>query len=271
MSDLRALQSSFQNYVLCGDQDMVSRVAANDDDDARERLDVYAEAYRLRLLEALEIDYPGLHSLLGDEQFEQAGRAYIDANPSDNPSVRWFGRHMAAFLRGTAPYSAMPLLNEMAAFEWAQGEVLDAADAPLIRMEDVATIAPEAWPGMRFDLHPSIRTLALEWNVPPLWQQFEAEQTPQVPTAPEGKTRWLLWRQEYMTHWRSVSADEQWSLDQISRGATFGEICTGLCEWVEEDAVALHAATLLKQWIGDGLISNVTLDQYSDQIVLTEY
>ena len=53
MTGLRALQNSFQDYVLRGDQGVVSQVAAEDTADARERLQVYAEAYRLRLLEAL--------------------------------------------------------------------------------------------------------------------------------------------------------------------------------------------------------------------------
>lgn len=259
MTGLRELQRSFQDYVLRGHQGMVSQVAANDIATARERLEVYAEAYRLRLLEALGIDFPGLHGLLGDQQFDQAGRAYIDAFPSDNPSIRWFGRHMAEFLSGAAPYSNMPMLGEMAAFEWAQGEVLDAADAPLVPMTRVAAIAPDAWPGMRFELHPSMRTLTLHWNVPAIWQQIEQEQSPHVPSSPEGETRWLLWRHEHLTHWRSISPDEDWSLEQITRGVDFGELCAGLCEWVDEDSVALHAATLLKRWVSDSLISRITL------------
>src|SRR5579871_673370 len=106
--------------------DMQGQVVSNARAGAEERVRVYVEGYRLRLLEVLGDNYTGLHSLLGDEQFDEMGRAYIDAHPSTHPSVRWFSRHLEIFLKDTSPYDEHPYLAEMAAFEWAQGLVFDA-------------------------------------------------------------------------------------------------------------------------------------------------
>lgn len=256
MSKLQALQGDFQHCMLENSYDMQGQVVSTARADSTERVRVYVEGYRLRLLEVLADNYAGLHGLLGDEQFEEMGRAYIAAHPSRHPSVRWFSRHLETFLKDTEPYGDHPYLAEMAAFEWAQGITFDAADDPVIGLEVLATVAPERWAGLGFTLHASVHRLELGWNVPLVWQALEAGETPglQQGGAP---TPWLLWRDGLVTHWRSLDADEAWALDSVKEGKDFGGICEGLSRWHGADAVAMQAASYLKRWVTDGLISTV--------------
>lgn len=256
MSKLQSLQGDFQQCMLQNYFDMHGQVVSNARAGAEERVRVYVEGYRLRLLEVLSNNYTGLHSLLGDEQFDEMGRAYINATPSTHHSVRWFSRHLETFLKGTAPYDEHPYLAEMAAFEWAQGLVFDAADDPNVGLETLARVPPEKWAGLSFKLHASVRWLSLEWNVPLVWQSLEAEETPDLQKG-EASTTWLLWRAELMTHWRSLGEDEAWALDAVRADGNFGEICEGLCRWHGAEEVAMQAASFLKRWVGDGLISAV--------------
>ena len=166
MSALLGLEKDFQQCMLKNNLDMQGQVVSTAKADAAERVRVYVEAYRLRLLEVLQDNYTGLHGLLGDDEFDRLGRAYIDARPSTHPSVRWFSRHLEDFLRHTEPYDTHPYLAEMAAFEWAQGLVFDAADEPIAGLESLATVPPEAWAGLRFSPHAAVQRLSLEWNVP---------------------------------------------------------------------------------------------------------
>src|SRR5690606_40146004 len=59
---------------------------------------VYADAYRLRLIEALAHNYPRLQQLLGEEEFSTVARSYLDEHPSRSVSVRWFGNRLAVHL-----------------------------------------------------------------------------------------------------------------------------------------------------------------------------
>lgn len=255
-SALLKLEQSFQDCMLKNDLDMRGQVVGTARADAAERVRVYVEAYRLRLLEVLEDNYTGLHGLLGDEQFEQMGRAYIDAHPSTHPSVRWFSRHLEDFLGRTKPYAEHPYLAEMAAFEWAQGLTFDAADDPVAGLESMANVAPEAWAGLRFTLHPAVRRLALRWNMPQVWQALEAGETPELEQS-EAPVSWLLWRADLLTHWRSLGEDEAWALDAVGEDSNFGELCEGLCQWHDPAAVAMQAAGFLKRWLTDGLLTAV--------------
>lgn len=256
MGALRKLEGDFQDCMLRNSVDMQGQVVGDALAGAEERVRVYVEAYRLRLLEVLQDNYTGLHAMLGEEQFDAMGRAYIAAHPSTHPSVRWFSRHLEGFLRETAPYNAQPYLAEMAAFEWAQGLVFDAADAPVAGLDALAAVTPEMWASLHFSLHPAVRLLALHWNVPQAWQALEAGEAAELQSG-ETAASWLLWRAEFMSHWRSLGEDEAWALEALSEGRNFGELCEGLCRWHAPEAVALAAASFLKRWLTDGLISRV--------------
>jgi hypothetical protein len=173
---LRRLQEDFQGYLLTLDVRMYPHVLGSAQVSVEERLAIYANAYRLRLLEALGTDYPGLHAILGDDEFDAMGRAYIAAHPSPYFSLRWFGDRMSDFLSITAPYSKYPVFSEMAAFEWAKSDAFDAADSEVAGIHDMAAIPPDAWPGLRFVPHPSLRRLDLRWNVPLAWKEIDAAQ-----------------------------------------------------------------------------------------------
>ena len=257
MTALRDLQRGFQAWVLGDTGALPATVAGTGAASAGDRLAVYAEAIRLRFLEVLGQDYPGLHALAGDAQFRTLGLAYVAAHPSRHPSIRWLGAGLPAFLRSTAPWRGHPVLAEMAQFEWAKGELLDAADSPVVGIEDVAAIPPHRWAGIRPRLKPAVRRLALEWNVPSLWKAVDRGDAPPPPTRMERAVDWLLWREDLIVRWRSIEPDEAWALDRCEAGEDFGAICTGLCRWVGEDAAAFRGATCLKQWAADSVLEAV--------------
>lgn len=256
--NLQSLQQEFQSTLLHQSPDFANEVVSTPEASAEQRIDIYQNAYRLRLLEVLDGDFAKLGLLLGDKHFEAVCRAYIDAYPSTQPSLRWFGKHMAKFLKKTRPYASQPVLAEMAAFEWAQNDSFDAAGPGIVNGEEMASIPPENWSGLRLQLHPSVQRLNLDWNVPAMWQALDEDEEPPSPTKNDYPQGWLLWRKDLSVHWRSLEVDEAWAID-ASREQAFGEICTGLCEWIDEQNVAFHAAGFLKRWIGDGLVAELNV------------
>ena len=55
---------------------------------AQRRFDIYVNAYRTRLIDALRANYPVLHRALGDDAFESLAQAYIAAHPSSCTNIR---------------------------------------------------------------------------------------------------------------------------------------------------------------------------------------
>ncbi|MGA9423026.1 MAG: DNA-binding domain-containing protein, partial [Rhodanobacteraceae bacterium] len=247
-------------HVLHGDPTVAPWVDGARGIPAADRLLVYSEAYLLRLTEVLENDFTGVLAWLGTEAFAAHARAYIAAHPSSHPSVRWFGRDFADFLRAQVP--DQPLLAELAEFEWAKGEAFDAADRASVTVEAMAEVPVDDWPGMCFVLHPGVRQLRLDANVPAIWSAITADPPEAAPGLAHASTEWLLWRRNLDVHWRSLDSAEAGALRSAAAGADFAQICTRLHSDsdIAEDIAPLHVAGMLKRWLTDGLVSALEHD-----------
>ena len=255
MTALDKLQGEFQAYLLGAPNDAIANVVDAGRISAAQRLAVYAEAYKLRLLEALETDFVALLAHLGADAFRTLGFAYIDAWPSSHYSVRYFGRHMAEFLAQSLPYAKNPLLAELAAFDWALTTAFDADDDRALAVEDMSTIDAQDWPRLRFHARASVQRLDLRWNAPAIWKAADSgAETLPAPEQSEHPFPWVIWRQGLDTFFRSLEVDEAYALDAALRGERFEDICEGLCEWIDAEHAAGRAAAFLRQWIADEML-----------------
>ncbi len=258
-TELHQLQRRFQDYITGKSEDFENDIISTDDALAEHRLGAYYNAYRIRLINSLAIDFECLQKEIGEEAFELLILDYLKLYPSENPSVRWVGGHMVEFLQHS-DHPEKEFLAELTSFEWAQGLCFDAADSEqLFSIDDMAKISPESWPQLSIIFHHSVRWLDLKWNVAPYWVALDNnDQKPQKHTD-EFPTRWLMWRKSMSPNWRSLDAAEAWAVEAAFNGANFAELCEGLLEWIGADAVAITAAGLLKQWIHDEMIIGVKL------------
>jgi hypothetical protein len=258
MSHLRDLQLRFQDYLIDGSLAIEQDIVSTDTALAEHRLGAYYNAYRIRLIDALAVDYSALEKYLGREAFENLTLDYLRRYPSRFPSIRWFGQNLPAYLDEFYTGENAGLTGELAQYEWAQASVFDAPDSPsLVQLEDIAGVPAEDWPALRFEFKPALRWLDLYWNVPQIECAFDNGAEPPAPRACAIPLRWLLWRREFTTYWRSLEVHEAWAMEQAANGASFAEICEGLLEWIDAEQVALIAAGFLKQWIGDQLLSRL--------------
>ena len=260
MPGLRELQAAFHARVLGTGTTVDACIRGDERAGAGERLAIYANAYRLRLREVLAKDFPVLAACMGEEAFCEMADAYLAAHPSRHASVRWFGHALADFLQGTSPWRGQRALAELARFEWAQGELCDAPDDVPVDSQVVAAIEPETWPAMRFSLRAAVRVLELRWNVAALVRDFNETGSAPAPERLPRTRAWLLWRgTDMLIRWRALEADERAALAALARGDTFGDICEELAAGGDATHAGLRAASLLKQWLSDTLIADVTI------------
>lgn len=255
---LDATQQAFQDYLMDKDPTRIQDlILDNTQMSAARRLEIYYNAYRLRLLEVLAEDFPKLQTLMGEEDFETLGRRYIAAYPSVYFSVRDFGKNLPAFLQASEAYKPYPYFAEMAAFEWALGNTLDAANAEMVGIAQLKTIEPAQWGSLSLRFQPAFQILNFAWDTPNIWQAIENDEAPRSPKKLQAPLSWIVWRFELQSHFRSVNTEKALILEMFKTGACFGEICEQLCDHMAEESVPAFALGFIQQCLADGFVSGL--------------
>ena len=224
-------------------------VDGTDESDRKTRIRVYADAYHLRLRDVLREDFPRVAAILGPEQFDEVVRDYLEAFPSEHPSVRHLGRALAEFLRCR---NDMPkCLADLAELESARVEVFDAPDAECATLNDLVSIPLDSWPAIRFAPIPAMRTVLAQYPVHQLWSGSKS-----LDVSP-AETHLRVWR---TSDWRILHAPmdvrEIAGIQKMISGEPFAAICETFADLPELEA-AQEATALLARWIEDGIIARI--------------
>jgi hypothetical protein len=256
MSSLKELQESFQRGVLAGDDSILDEIKGSAKESRQVLFGVYRNAYVLRLVEVLTEDYEQLHAYLGDAGFAKLARAYIGAHPSDRRSARDFGRHMPHFLSNTDTYAKHSELAEIAGLEKALADAFDGPDAEPLSLERLAAFAPQDWPRLVFEPHPTAIRLIFTTNAADLWSALHGEAPPPKPRRLEERQAIIVWRQDFMARFRPLPPEEAMMWDEASKGVAFGVLCEMVATFAGTDGAELRAASYLKDWVDTGMLTN---------------
>jgi hypothetical protein len=273
---LSELQALFQSAVLTGDAEdraILDVVAAPRDADRSTMMGVYVNAYRLRLAEFLDEDYPALRVLLGDDDFEALVEAYIDANPSRLRNARWYSTRLPEFMRESENWGANALAIGLAVFERALTDAYDATDAPAKNIETLAEFSPEDWPRLCFAFHPSLRLIDVADGTLDAYAaaNVEEEEAPdndeEAPRSNEGdgpsegrpteSETIAVWRSDLDPAYRQLDPDEYLALCEAMAGQSFGDICQLVAFQNEGQPAAERLAQFLVTWFSEGLVIDV--------------
>jgi hypothetical protein len=228
---------------------------------AIERLGIYHYAYRARLIECLADDYAAVLDAIGDGAFDALCRDYITAHPSTSPNLVGFGKHFAAFCRGrTETWGAFAA--ELATLEWAMTEVIHAAEAPALALDELQKIPLEEWANARFSPALTLRVLRFSYPTNAYFQAFRDGVDRTIPEHSASAT--AVYRQGF-TIWRmDLTAAMAGLLDALCGGATLGHALEALESHVvspddlaeaERNVIAWFSA-----WVSGGFFANLTFE-----------
>jgi hypothetical protein len=258
------------------DAHVAARLTAGPRLGATERLEIYQQGYRARLVECLADDYPVLQHALGEERFHELCVLYIERHPSEGPNLNFFGRHMESLCRDEAvavrsrfrPRSGEAgdvqsseeriFAAGLAALEWAIVEVIHAPSSDPLTLEGFQDMPPEAWPAARLVPNQALRLLRSDYPVNAYFQEFRNGGDPALP-AP-GPSSTVVYRSG-RTVWRMDLTPPMFDvLSALTRGVPLGE-ALGLAEsslaGVDPTEAAQRVTFWFREWISSGLFVGV--------------
>ena len=252
MSDLRELQHEFLNHLLAKPSTAVHSIESAGGVSAQDRLDLYADGYKLRLKEAIGTDYEQLHAWLGDDIFDDLMERYIALYPSHHPSLRYYSKHMLELLGTEKPWTDAPELVEIASIEKAFCDSFDSADIEILGAKKLTEIDPDYWPEMKLEFHPSVQVLELGYNSFQIWQALSEGETP--PPSIKDPGHWLIWRSHLISSFSAISDAENSAITVMMQGGTFSDLCDCLFEYYDEESTPLQAVSLLQEWLTNDMV-----------------
>jgi hypothetical protein len=242
---LGRLQEEFCAYLL----DRSASVEA----EAIGDMEVYHHAYRAQLQNCLRDTFEKSWSWLGDEAFEAAALAHIEAHPPSSWTLNLYGDDFSQTLAGRYPDD--PEIAELAWLEWSLRRAFDGPDSGEPDPKDLAEID---WDNAILHLVPTLTLRSIASNCAAIWSTLaEGRPPPPAETLPVPMAI-RVWKQGLTPKFRTIEAFELKALRLIVGGADFA----GLCAVLDNEQ---EIGRCLGSWLQDGVIAAIT-DHPADRL-----
>ncbi|MCJ2185639.1 HvfC/BufC N-terminal domain-containing protein [Novosphingobium beihaiensis] len=234
---------------------------------ARERAgyEIYRNAYRARLIDALHETYPRTARLAGEEAFQAAAAHHLITHPPASWTLDDAGLGFAQTLETLFP--ADPDVAELAWIEWAMQDAFTARDTgPLDGaglVTATASFGDRDWQDMRFAFVPGLAVRLVRHDCLTLWQWLgdsacgqEIAAARDLSPLPETEGC-VVWREGLRSTFTMTSAAEAQALTAMADGAGYGAACDLLTSLLGEEQALQMAGEMLARWLANGWIERL--------------
>ena len=246
MPKLADLQAGFADRLLKPDRPPPAEARGPTPTPPTRRYNVYRNNVVASLIQVLEARYPVTRRLVGDEFFRSMARLYLDAHLPRSPVLAEFGGALADFLRSFEPAQGLPYLPDVAALEWLRHVAYHSADANALGAVDLASVAAESVPQLRFTLHPSLGILASTYPIVSIWETNTRDETVKTVRLDAGGEIALVTRPALLVETHRAPPGTDRFLAGLAGGKTLAEAATGAQAATDHFNVQLALATVIE-------------------------
>lgn len=246
--NLLALQQSFGGWLRSGGAKTVGGLGQACEPGLR----VYLNNYRAQLVSCLETSFPCTRAWIGEDAFQVAAAAHIEAVPPSSWTLDAYGRDFPTAL-GTA-YPDDPEIYELAWLEWALDEAFVGPDHPVLPLD---ALGSTDWDRVSLIFSPTIDLADVRTNASMIWSALSVDKTPPAASLLADPAAILVWRFDNISRFRLIDPAERDAILLARSGMSFPRLCEeSVRAQGESDGIAF-AGMLLGKWIGEGLISGL--------------
>ncbi|WP_296677927.1 DNA-binding domain-containing protein [Novosphingobium sp.] len=238
---LAALQKTF-----------LDAVSADDDAPAVSLgMAVYRDAYRTRLLGALESSFERTRRWTGDAAFAAAACHYILTRPPSSWTLDEYGADFSAALETL--FAGDCEVAELAWIEWHMQRAFAARDSATLDAARLASAGLEGsdWDRLQFVPAAGFALRRLGTGAPALWTALADTGAAEPVLGEPEENHIIVWRRGLVPQLRVICAGEYAALNLISAGGTLGELAS------RPDSAEL--GSWLALWLVHGLFADFAL------------
>ncbi|OEE87084.1 DUF2063 domain-containing protein [Enterovibrio norvegicus FF-162] len=248
------IQNSFQRVVLdeqCADANWVNQSAQRLP--SKERLAIYHNAYRVRLIDVLRDTFGHTVTYLGDDWFNQLTARYVQNHTSIYNNIGLYGEEFPQYL---AEQLAADLeVAELANLDWTLRRAFDGTDSAIMTLEHLQHIASDNPENGSLRAVPTLSIITLHFNTLDIWHAIDQDGTPPTVEPLPQPVDVLIWRKGHSPHFRSLSPIESEAISYVRAGETLNDIGAKLIENYPDEDVSTQFGHMLLRWINDEVLA----------------
>ncbi len=246
-------QRGFREHLLAGDEEPVAPLDPG--------LTIYRNAYRARLLGALEESYERTRQWTGDDAFEAAACHHIILNPPVSWTLDDYGAGFGETLSGL--FANDPEVGELAWLEWHMSRAFAAPDCAVLDPGALLSgpMADGDWEGAQLEFVTSFAMRKVRIACTALWLALGNNRAAAEAKLLPAPTALIVWRKEHSPHFRLVDDAEAAALVALAAGTPFGAVCAELAATSGAEAAVSQIGSWLGQWLQDGILSPAAPDR----------
>lgn len=219
---------------------------------AKERIEIYSDAYISRITEALRIDFEATHQTLGEMDFLKLVQDYLYEHPSTSTSIEEVGLRFSEFIETFNTRDEVPFLAELTKLEWIMIESFYADDLLPFDINSLNTIDPSQWEKVKLNFDNSLKLLKTNWPVHKAWEARKRDITPEIKPFPN---YYLVYREDYQVKLKGINETEFNLLLMAKNGHSIGL----LCQEMEKNVTNEEFLSIFKSWMELGLVKSLSM------------
>ena len=255
--NLQDLQTDFQQKVLDADCTSANWIKGSPHGiSSKDRLAIYHNAYRVRLIDVLLDTYGHTAIYLGDDWFRQLAAAYVHSHHSTHNNIGLYGREFPEYL---AEQLADDLeVAELANMDWKLRRAFDGADNTVMTLVHMQQLASRESEIHRLQPVATLSVNTQHFNTLEIWHAINQDTQPPVVERLPQPVDVLIWRKEQSPHFRSLSPIEATAIRCICSGHTLEAIGEKLVQDYPDIDAVTEFGQMLPRWIEDQVLAIVT-------------
>lgn len=227
------------------------------------RFDIYRNAYRARVIDAVRDTYPRTERWVGEDAFRRAAIHHVILNPPESWTLDAVGEGFDATLAEL--FTGDPEVRELAWLESAMHRCFVSADARALDAAVFSSVTAayreEDWASMKLRFLPGTAVATVSHDIRQLWLRLAdssgaAEEPAGKPEAARQQAC-VVWRQGLQPVFALVEPAEGRMLELMLDGATYGEACALLAADIGGDDAVAQAGAMLGRWIHHGMLAGI--------------
>lgn len=210
------------------------------------RWDIYRNAYRIRILEALESDFELLKYLLGEQKFKDLMLKYIQEYPSRYASLAQIGEDVPKFFLHENLQKDYPWAHDFSCFELLLSLVKTCDLEPMFdtdRLELLKVVSPDS---LKLVTAQSLHLVHSKYPVGEMYKQKKLMS--------ERESYWAIWSNEFVPYFQEISRAELLALQAAVCEESFSAVLERLSEGGTSET---EVGVIFQNWMENGWIKNI--------------